>query len=273
MSATGALTGTLGKVGAAFIHRDVEVGAPCGDGWLAATDLLADGGAELDARLRAIDDAHGGGLPDVAASYFTGWYAGAVVAPTIGAFVIDRRVPDIGAANVSLHTDEEGWFDRTAVHRPAMTVLVGDPAAGEPGNRTVTELASLRAVLVTGIVAHLTPVVDAVRARAPLGLRALWGTVADSCAGAFLQVGRGDDGGAGSRAEADAFLAAASPPLRARPRWILVEHDGCDHTFMERGACCLAYKTADHGYCTSCPFTDDAERVQRLRTYLAEEAS
>lgn len=267
-------TETLGHVDAALAHRRIDAGLPAGPGWLSAADLLADGAEALGVRLRTVHDSHGGGLPDVAASYFMGWYAGAVAAPVIGAFVLERRVPDVGAANVSVHAHEGGWFDRTALHDSSLTVLAGDPAAGAPGNRTATDLASLRAVLVSGLVTHLTPVVTAVRSRAPLGLRALWGTVADACAAVFVELGRDGDAGARCRTEADAFLDAASPPLRARPRWVVVDHEGVDRTFMRRGACCLAYKVpGDHGYCTSCPLVDDTERDVRLRTYLAQDGS
>lgn len=55
-----------------------------------------------------------------------GGYAGAVVAPAVGAFVLDRRVPDMSSLNVSLHVDEEGWFDRLAAHgglRPSLPAI------------------------------------------------------------------------------------------------------------------------------------------------------
>lgn len=265
------LAETLARVDIAFEYRAVSFGQPRGEGWLAASDLLVDEGALLDERLAVIREREED-LADVAASYFMGWYAGAVAAPAIGGFVLDRRVPDLNATTLSLHADEDGWFDASAIAEPLFTHLPGDPATGAPGARMVSDVGSLRAVLVTRLLAHMSPVVAAVRSRAPLGLRALWGAVADSCASTFLQLAREGEAGARMRAEADAFLAAAAPPLRARPRWVLIDHGGTEHTYLERGACCLAYKTADHGYCTSCPFTSDEDRDQRLRTYLDEQA-
>jgi hypothetical protein len=260
------LAGTLGRAGALLRWHDLQAGRPDGDGWVACTDVLPvlDGWlADVAASCQA--------PPETAASYWLGWYADGVAAAAIPTFVAERRVPDLAPANLSLHRDDGHWVDASAVHGPALTVLPDDPAAGHPAATVVADVDALRRHLSAALLTHLAPVVEAVRQRVRLGLRVRWGLVADSIAGTFLEVGRGLGDQRAAAAEADAFLAVAAPTLRARPTWVPLEHRGTCHVFLRRSACCLAYKTPDSGYCTSCPSTPAEEREQRLRAWLDEE--
>lgn len=261
------LAATLERAGALLRWHDVEVGRPAGDGWLACAELPG----LLDGWLDTIALGHRA-PPETAASYLLGWYAEGVASAAVPAFVTERRVPDLSPANLSLHRNDEHWVDRTAVHGVAMAVLPDDPAAGAPDVTVVDDLDALRRHLSGALLTHLGPVVEAVRQRVRLGLRVRWGLVADSIAGAFLDVGRATGDQLAARDEADAFLAVAAPTLRARPTWVPLDHGGQCHIFMRRGACCLAYKTPEHGYCTTCPSTPDEEREQRLRNWLDEGA-
>lgn len=253
-------------------HLAVEIGRPAGPGWHTAGDLLADDGAGLN-RLLADISARTGGQPDVAASYLAGWYASPVISVAVAGWFLHRRVLDVARANVSLHVHQDGWLDAIAIEGPGMAVVPGDPAAGEPGVVVVADEGALRAHLVTSLLGHLSPVVAAIRARSPIGLRALWGTIADDIGFAFLTAGRHVGALDLARAEADAVLAAASPPLQALPVWFPFEHRGEPTLHLIRDTCCLAHKTTDHGYCTTCPSTSDEERCQRLCDWLDTRAA
>jgi ferric iron reductase protein FhuF len=223
-----------------------------------------------------------GASPEAAAISYLAWYAANVAGPAVAAFTVAHRVPDLSRERMSLRVGDGGWFDATAFHTGGMTVLADDPAVlpadrsaagragwadGEARTHTVADGDALRARLVGEVVDHLEPMVATLRSRVRLGLPALWGAVAAQCARAFLLTERITGHPHLGRAEADAFFAAACPPLRARPTWHEFIHRGRHHTGMRRGACCLAHKATSQ-YCTTCPFTSDAEREHRLRTWI-----
>jgi hypothetical protein len=264
--------------------RGLDVGRPVAAGWADCAFLTGrEGVEEALARVRA---AHGA-TDEVAASYLANWYAAGVVGPAIIFYVLLRRVPALGAAGMSLHRLDSGWFDRTALHRLDVSVLPDDPivrpgALAAPGCaapaegpwvapwravRVVPDGDALRGVLVDAVLDHLRPFVGALRARVRLGRPALWGAVAGQCARAFLLTERATGDPAAGRDEADAFFEQASPTLRARPRWHEFVHRGRPYVGMRCGSCCLAHRLGDE-YCTTCPFTDDSERERRMRAWI-----
>lgn len=164
----------------------------------------------------------------------------------------DPRGPQLPpAAGTSAHTG----MDRPLAQLPAASVVVVD------------DVAALRAHLATEVVSHLEPLVRSLRARVRLGLPALWGAVSAQCARAFLLTERITGDPFAGRTEADAFFAAASPPLRARPTWHEFTHRDRHHVGMRRGSCCLAHELTS-SYCTTCPFTTRDERESRLREWI-----
>ncbi|WP_133150913.1 (2Fe-2S)-binding protein, partial [Frankia canadensis] len=146
----------------------------------------------------------------------------------------------------------------------------GTPAPTTPGavaGRVVADPAELLSVLVDEVLAHLRPFVGELRSRVRLGRPALWGAVAAQCARSFLLTERVSGDPVLGRDEADAFFALAAPTMLARPRWQEFVHRGRSYVGMRRGSCCLAHRM-DEEYCTTCPFTDDLEREQRMRTWI-----
>ncbi|ONH37766.1 MULTISPECIES: ferric iron reductase [Protofrankia] len=275
-----------------------RIGRPGRDaaGWLYCADLLADGA--LDRELRTMSDTYGYSR-DVAATHFLSAYAGGVAGFAIAAYMLHSRVPDVCAAGMSLHAAPGGWFDVTAFHSDRVTVLADDPAlsaatppavddrrhtplagrraaaatdlaTGPTADRAIDMVADrdvLRQRLAAALVGHFEPLVTALRARARLGPSALWGMVAGQCGRTFLLTERTTRDPDIGRAEADAFFALASPPMRARPAWFEFVHRGRRQTAMRRGSCCLAHRMSSQ-YCTTCPFTPDSEREVRLREWI-----
>lgn len=253
-------------------HLDLRMGRPSGSGWLAASELPAEGGGLLDRLLGAIAE-QADGHRDTAAASLMGWYGRPITSIAVAGWFLHRRVLDIAPDVVHLHVHHDGWFDAVSLDDPGMAVLPGDPAAGEPGVLVAVDQAALQAHLLASLLRHLSPVIAAIRARSPIGLRALWGTVADDIAFGFVTAGRHVGEIERARVEGDAVLVAAAPPLQAMPSWFPFEHRGQPQLHVTRGTCCLAHKAPGNGYCTTCPSTSDEERCQRLCRWLDTRAT
>jgi hypothetical protein len=165
-----------------------------------------------------------------------------------------------------------------------VAVLADDPDAGAPGTTVVASGTDLRAVAVEGLAAVFGPLTTAVRARAPFGLRGMWGTLADHLAEVAVrrarERGRDVDAAWCAADTVIADLAARQPLLRARPRRQVVTTDAGTSSFVAKGTCCLIYKAATGGRsatqqiasaaCTSCPLRQAEDRASRFAAYLAE---
>lgn len=255
------LAASLGRSSGLLERCDLEAGAPAGPRWLACDELAE--GPELDRWLSAIA-ARWSAPPQTAASYLLGFYTTGVASAAVACWLLERRVPDLDPANVSLRRARGNWVDGCALHGPRMAVLPADPAAGLPDVEVADGVDALRGRLAGELLAHLTPLVETVGARAKLGSRVRWGLVADALSLVFLEVGGRLGDQAAAAAEADAVLDQACT-FRARPAWVPVGR----HVFLRRAACCLAFTVSGGRYCTSCPAVDDDTRLRRLRDHVA----
>lgn len=202
----------------------------------------------------------------------------AVVQPTVAAMVLDDRCPDPDAGNVALRLDEVGELARAALLRPEVAVLATDPAAGQSHSFVVADGPAMVSWWARRTAATLEPLLAAVRARAPFGLPALWGNVADEVTSVALWVGQ--------LAGRDPFelwtyaqelveaLAGHAPVRVTRPRPFPVAHPRGEQWFQVRGTCCLSYRsTQSEGpkqerYCSTCPLRDNDSRLRHLCDYL-----
>jgi ferric iron reductase protein FhuF len=217
------------------------------------------------------------------ASFFIGEYAWYVAASAVGAYLVDKRVPDLSIENVALRFqrytwhegDESGEADRIEVrYRSTRCVaLPDDSLAADPDMLTLPDAAALREWMRQALEAHMTPLIDRVSAETRLSRHALWLVVADTCAGLFLhlgkQLGRQDE----AMHEGLAFIrASASPMNNPKTGYITIESNGHCETFRARGGCCRYYtvsETAD-SYCSTCVLRKPEERDERLRQYIAQ---
>lgn len=256
-----------------------------GDGWVRLDERLSDPAA-LDAWYRAELDATARGHADLAGALIVYRLAGALAELVIGVLFDQRRCVELTLGAVSLRFGAAARLDEMSVASPAVAVMADDPAAGEPGTTVVASEGRLRAVAVEGLVAVFAPLTEAVRARAPFGLRGMWGTLADHLAEVAVRRARErrlDVDGAWSAAEIlIAELAAREPLLRARPRRQVVTCDAGTGTFVAKGTCCLIYKAADRpgsgpasarrliesAACTSCPLRSADDRATRFAAYV-----
>jgi hypothetical protein len=274
---TSALAG-LGRRLAEFdAHLGFGVGSPEVDGWFGFDELVRSGLVDrLAAQLVARE-----GRRDVAGSYLGSHLASPVVRTTVASILLERRCPDPSPANVVVHLDEDGCFDRVSFRRPTMVVLAGDVASADPSAVVVSDPAALVTWWAGRVVATLGPLFDGVRRRLPYGRRGLWGAVADRVAAVAMAVSR-STAMSGQAAWDDASdlldaLGRRVPVGITRPQPLPVLHPGGgEGWFVVRGTCCLYYRTvADpdpcgDGYCTTCPFTDPDHRRRKLAGVLAE---
>jgi hypothetical protein len=262
--------------------------ARTGGGWMRLDDVLGDEAA-LDDWYRTELAGTARGHADLAGALIVYRVAGALAELVVAALADQRRALPLAPAGVSLRFGGAGRLDEVGVAAPGVTVLTGDPAAGEPGTRPVTSADALRATAVDGLVAVFAPLADAVRARAPFGRPGMWGTLADHVAEAAVR--RARDRGAdveAAWAEASGLiddLAARQPLLRSRPRREDVPVGEGVGTVVAKGTCCLIYKAAGppgggpddapgrrliaRAACTSCPLRSPEDRAARFAAWLS----
>jgi hypothetical protein len=276
------LAATLTRIAAADDWGRYVAGEPSGDGWFGLDDLHSRP-ALLHGWLDELVAGEAQGHREVAGSYLSSWLGSIVAGPVALAVLGERRAWCMEPAGLAVHRAPGGWFDGLAVRRPVLWVLAGDPAALDLDSKVVPDVAALRSQVARGLVGVLGPLFDTLRARAPVGLPAMWGAVADAIASGALADARwhGTDGNTAWREASRLIdvLERAAPALRARPALERVDWSGgCAH-FAVRGVCCLYFRVSrcprdprGDVYCTSCPFRDDADRRRRWAAWLEQQA-
>jgi hypothetical protein len=223
------------------------------------------------------------GKRNVAAASFANRFASRIIKPAFAAFATERRVPAAAPGQVALHWNPDERFNGTMFTTPRVTVLAGDPDAAHPDTVVLTGRAALVDALAEFIVDAVTPVFQEIRARAPLGGPALWGSAVDAVANGSMLTARvfglpGREIWGHVEVVVDR-LAARVPHVRARPRLFPVRWSGGEMLFVVRGTCCLKYqeyrarggvpdRRAGAGYCATCPLRDDAGRAVERRAKL-----
>ena len=243
------------------IELTARLGLPDEPGWTVASDLYRDRlGGVLDRAGRSL------GLGNRA---YTGtsvlrdclWR---LLTPVVAAFLTERRLPDLAAANVGLRFGEGGFTEGLAFVGPRFHCLPEDPEAGHPD---AVVLGSTDRLVDRARVAlsetHVAALVPALRERGVRrGTRALERAAADVCAEAFIFVGRGL-GREAEGAEAAGRLLGGTSRISAPVNYRVLAYPGGSEATRVRNTCCLYYKTGN-GVCFTCPRKTDEERVRQL---------
>jgi hypothetical protein len=267
---------TAARLSALDPYAGFDVSPDLDESWISLDTVERDG--RLDAWLALLASRHG--RRNVAGSTLGSHLASAVIGPTVSAMLLDDRCPDPAVGNLAVRIDADGDVQRSAILVPTVAVLPADPDAADPHSVVVTDEAALHSWWAERAALTLTPLLAAVRARAPFGLRNLWGAVADDVASVAIwtaQLAGRDADPAWQRAQRliDA-LARHAPVTLGRGTPFPVSHPGGTQLFQVRGTCCLYYRSAlESGppaetYCNTCPLRDDESRERRLRDYLTE---
>jgi hypothetical protein len=264
---TGApLSATLGRlcasgIGGGDLAR--QPGVPDRPGWVTAAELASDRDL-LDRLLGRVGRAYGTEDRAVTGTLFLRDYLWRILAPVVGALLIERRLPRLGSGDVALRFDAGGSAFGLAFVNAGFAALAADPDAGHPDASVLPSEGDLLAWLRDQLAdAHLPNLLEALRdLRIRRGMRALWGVSVDACADAFLYVGRDLGREDEARALAERLLAGPAP-LSGPTNFFVLEHDGGSEPTRTRDVCCLYYKIGDRA-CFTCPRTTNEERLRLL---------
>jgi hypothetical protein len=228
--------------------------APAGDRWTALHALAAPPDAAavdpLRDRLAAVGAALGTDARVAASTAFQG-LAAQVVSPLFAAVAVHGAlpVPEEVARDRAGDAGRAGGVARTLLWRPG--------GAGpwlwwaDPGGRVLPCPDAALGDVLSGV---LTPLVAAVRARASVSPRVLWGDVASAVATARRLVAA-DRPGSAARATAVAERLLAAPPLAVTAALRAPEPPDATWTFRRR-SCCLYYRVPGGGLCGDCVLHD-----------------
>lgn len=250
----------LSAVDAGGLDLYARVGLPEGKGWTVCAGLARDD-ALLEDLLGRVGRACGTEDRAVTGSLFLRGYLWRILVPAVAAFLVNRRMPDVGASNVALGFDENGGTIGLAFLGGRFAALRSDPEADAADVTVVGGEDEMLAWAVERLAeAHLPGLFAALgRHGVRRASRALWGMVADLVAEAFAWVGPA----LGQESEARAFAESildGSPPISGTANFFAPEHDGGSGPARVRNACCLYYRVGAAA-CLTCPRT--ARGVQR----------
>ncbi|WP_232323923.1 hypothetical protein [Catenuloplanes japonicus] len=160
------------------------------DGWISASDLIADDGDALAALLdsaRRLWQAQ----PHAAAALAWKHYAYWVALPAVVGWASARRVPLLRPSDTLIRVDDQAPLLRVGLSPSTeVAVLPTDPLAlaGTPGVRVAADEADLLSTLRTSLLdEHLTPLLDRLRGQARVGARTLLGSLASGVAQGVLR--------------------------------------------------------------------------------------
>jgi hypothetical protein len=222
----------------------VDVGPPPGpaavrEGWHRFADLTDDVALAAQVELvRGECDGH----HDIATAFVAGRFAWPLARLAAVPPVTADRALQFEPRELWIRQDARGLF--TAVRLATVSLATG-AADGSP--------AVAHALSAALAVDSYRPVVDGLRRVGRLGRRALWGQLADAVVAAVGTVLGADGDPAVATRHADLLLRGADPPLWVRPEYADARPDGTRHLAWRRGSCCLAYRLASFGLCTTCP--------------------
>ncbi|GAB4425729.1 MAG: IucA/IucC family C-terminal-domain containing protein [Chloroflexi bacterium OHK40] len=267
---------TLVRVRALSEYLKPELGASSGEGWIAHTDLVP-GAVRLDALITATQARLRTRAPMVVGSAILQSYQWPLISTALACYLLDRRVPDLGATKTLTRYNAAQEADALALLSDRFTCLADDPAADHSDATVAPDLDSLRTAMRHAIEAHLGLVIDHLCARLGCKPRGLWLNVTDSCASTLVWLMQEQDkttSMAQIEAEIAALIRVSGSPLTSRQIGLIqLSYAQKSRIFLDRATCCYWYKTDGGEYCSTCPHRTPDDRRQRLLAYLAETAA
>lgn len=210
-------------------------------------------------------------IPEVITRFLGGGIVYAVAGAVVGAFVQDRRVPDLSPDNLWLGFAEWGSPNAVSFSGNRFVALPDDPMAGSPEVDVMLTLDALRDLLRDRLSDSFSPLIALLQTRARIGARSLWISAVESCAQAILTAipinHAGDE--AWLRAEIESLICQVDSPLRAQPDLALIASNGRCRLCLIGATCCENFKRAGESYCANCPHRRREERVEALRDWIA----
>jgi hypothetical protein len=237
------------------------------EGWLSPHDVCGDAYADVvDVAAAGYDTARS----DIRGNRLLEIWTWLMATPAAATLLLDRRLPDVGADNVTVVPGL--WVDPApvALRSGRFWCLPGDAAVDHPDATIV----GVERALVLELHAmlrerHLPELIETIAVRSRRGRRALWRGATDQLVGAFTRAGTA----LGCEADALALARIAGDgerPMRAPVRIERFELDDLPpYTMHLRDGCCLYYRVDGRPpHCSNCPLVDDDRRVQLLTAEL-----
>lgn len=259
----GPIAQSLARLDAGVSWTTVTTVADDRTGWVRCSALLTGPGRFL-AWQREVAAAYGDGVDD--AGLLTGQglvldaYLAAVLLPAVGAFHLDRRVPDLTPALLAVRPGAPGSpVAAVAVESARFGCLVDDPSADDAGAYAVGNLTALAGLLRTAVLEHAEALLAAYAPTTRIGRHGLWAAATDAVDVA-LMVG-GSISRDMARARADAGLVLGPAPLVGGSTLHQITDDrGRTHWTRRRYSCCYVYRASDQTTCVTCPRVSDEDR-------------
>ena len=245
-------------------HRGCSLGPLPATAAQTPARALVEDPAELARALGRVGAEVGTTRLDVAGSLLLEAYAWGLLLPVVGALVAERRAPLPTLDDVKLPAGVPRPSS-VALSACAFAALDGDPAATHADAVVVADEGSLTAALRSSIVAHFGLLAPALNAASGRSRAALWRTICDRGATAFLYAGAA----CGEQARADELAVAlfdGRGPLRTKPRYVVaLDERGTPERRHERHGCCLWWRTRAATTCVTCPLGSGwgAPRISR----------
>ncbi|MDX6354398.1 MAG: hypothetical protein QOF98_1301 [Streptomyces sp.] len=284
------ITSSYARMTAVFPGLKVSAAAPrSGEGWVTAQEL-AEGGAGLTGFVgrEAAQAAEDYGRPPrahVAATLALHRYLWPSCLLFTVPWFLRRRVPWLEVGDVAVHPAA----GRATVRTRSFLCLPDDPAANEPGARTVPDEAALRAGLRAALAEHQAPVLAAFRPLVRRGPHALWSMATDEITEGLWYIGRllGEEeravaelaellpGDTAPYAGGAGFTSPKAKGTRAQSRTknfgdVPVKSDAASTSVQatacatrDRLTCCLFYTISPSTPCAGCPRATDPDRIDR----------
>lgn len=277
------LEGTLARVSQSIPEFSATVGE-LEPGWFLAAELGDSISGRLTDAFERIAVIYPGADIRTQAALFINQYAWVLSGAAVIALLLEKRVPDLAWHNIALcyitvtceEDGESGEYEHLAVRflSGRFAALPDDRAAGQPDVIVLPDAAALREWFRRRVEDHMRPIIERTFLVSRLSRGALWRIVADSCAQAFLYIGRLVEEADPAEREGLAFVKAPGSPLN-NPQlyFVSLTCDGHSETFRVRGGCCRYYALPDGHYCTSCVLRDPEEREADFMAMLTKRAA
>jgi hypothetical protein len=245
----------------------VEIGRPRGTGWIPGTALMTAREGPFQALLVRIgEQLHTADRRTIAASFAVryGWSAGVAMAP----YLLYHCVPKITLDNVSFKFNENGSFERAALHHPEGVMLPQDGMAPHPSIQWLSSPQALIEWLRTSLMQQAQPIVDTLYEWSHFSLRGIWGMITSAWGSQFIhifgEIGEQIQGLSCVRQ----FFEGNDVVSQMQPQFYPVTYEHVTHVYHRGASCCRYYLLRQGHYCASCPLISQEERLQRQRAWM-----